>query len=436
MARVVKPLSPAKCDAHRYSLEGGNKLSDGGGLYLEAMSTGRRSWRMKYIRPDGKEDRLVLGDYPAVGLKAARDEREKAKALLAAGIDPKAQRKEDELARQFAQDNTFEAVARRWHGREKAHWKPIHADSVMRRLELHAFPTIGRKPITSLKTRDLALVLDKASKASTPAVAQRVQWAIAGAFRMASQEGVIENNPAHDLTGYVKVGKGAHHPALPLEQLPDFMARIDDCEAKLQTRLAVKLSMLVFIRNSELRFARWSEINWDRAEWVIPGQRDEIKGAKHSDRGAKMGEDHYVPLSRQALEVLQKIHALTGRQELLFPGERKGGKPMSENTINAAFRRMGYDTRKDVCLHGLRTMACNALTSSDLWSRDAVERQMSHKERNGVRAAYTHMTEFLQQRRLMMQWWADYLDANRQQHVTPYDYAHPKDEKVVEIKRA
>lgn len=402
MPRKVVPLTAPKCDAHKYSSDRGNKLFDGDGLYLEAMATGRKSWRMKYMRPDGKEDRLVFGDYPSVGLRAARDERAKAKELLAKKIDPKIQSKKDEAARQEASEHTFEVAVRKWHAETSAEkkWKPLTAATSMSRLEAHAFPFIGARPMSEIETVDLAILLDRAKKASTPAVAQRVQWMITSAFARASISGRIKTNPARDLTGYIKVPEGRHHPALPLEQIPQLLARIDDSDAKLLTRLATKLYLTIFIRNSELRFARWSEIDWERSGWNIPGERVAIEGVKFSNRGMKMGKNHFVPLPFQALEILQKIHNLTGHQEMILPGERKGGTAMSESTINAALRRMGYDTRRDICLHGFRAMARSALGESKLWQSSALERQMSHQEKNKVEGAYTHLAEFMQERRL------------------------------------
>lgn len=425
MARTVVPLTAPKCDAHKYNPNGGNKLADGGGLYLEAMPTGRKSWRMKYYRPNGgNEDRLVFGDYPAVGLKAARDAREKAKSLLAQGIDPKEQQREDEIAKQQAQGNTFEVMARAWHKIMTAKWSPDYAARVLQRMEVGLFPEIGRKPVASLKTRDLMLAVQKIEKKGTSDIANRMQMAITNIMRYAVQEGLIDTNPALDLVGRVVPRETKHRPALPLERLPEFQTRIDGYTGRLLTRLAVQITLLVFIRSSELRFARWEEIDFDRALWTIPGERELIEGVKHSHRGSKMRTTHLVPLSSQVLDLLQQVHRLTGDHELVFPGDHKAWKPMSENTVNAALRRIGYDTKSEVCGHGFRTMACGSLIQSGLWQEDAVERQMSHQERNSVRLAYTHAAEFIQERRLMMQWWADYLDANRAVHVTPYDFAN------------
>ncbi|MDN6934430.1 tyrosine-type recombinase/integrase, partial [Klebsiella pneumoniae] len=178
--------------------------------------------------------------------------------------------------------------------------------------------------------------------------------------------------------------------------------------------------------SSELRFARWSEVDFETAMWTIPGEREPLEGVKHSQRGSKMRTPHLVSLSRQALSILEKIKSMNGNRELIFVGDHDPRKPMSENTVNKALRVMGYDTKTEVCGHGFWTMACSSLIESGLWSRDAVERQMSHQERSSVRAAYIHKAEHLGERRLMLQWWADYLDANREKAVSPFDYSKDK----------
>ncbi|MNH02709.1 Prophage CP4-57 integrase [compost metagenome] len=242
-------------------------------------------------------------------------------------------------------------------------------------------------------------------------------------MRMAVQHGHIDTNPAVDLQGATATRKTIHRPALALDRLPELLQRIDSDTGRPLTRLATQLTLLVFIRSSELRFARWPEIDAGRSMWEIPGERQEIEGVKNSHRGSKMSTPHLVPLSHQALATLKQVRQLTGRFDLVFAGDSNHWKPMSENTVNKALRRMGYDTKTEVCGHGFRAMACSALVESGLWSKDAVERQMSHQERNSVRAAYIHKAEYIEERRLMVQWWADYLDANREKHITPYDFA-------------
>ncbi|ECF3000916.1 integrase, partial [Salmonella enterica subsp. enterica serovar Stanleyville] len=241
-------------------------------------------------------------------------------------------------------------------------------------------------------------------------------------MRYAVQESLIASNPANDLTGAIAPPPKNHYPALPLEKMPELLERLEGYSGRLLTRLAVQLNLLIFIRSSELRFARWTEIDLDGAMWTIPAEREPIPDVRYSERGAKMKTPHLVPLSKQAVTVLKQLKLLSGNSELLFPGDHDPRKPMSENTINKALRVMGYDTKVDVCGHGFRTMACSALIESGRWSKDAVERQMSHQERNNVRAAYIHKAEHLDERTQMMQWWSDYLDACRQKFVAPYRY--------------
>lgn len=428
MARTVTPLNDTKCEAARHTTDGkNNKLADGGGLYLLLKPSGSKSWRMKYIKPNGKEDTLVIGDYPAVPLKMARQKRQEARELLAQGMDPKEQKREEAIQRKQAEENTFKAIALEWHSVMSNRWSADYASRFLKRLEDNLFPEIGSRPVSSLKTRDLMAPLNKIEKRDAPVIAERMKQAITGVMRYAVQHGFIDTNPALDLKGSIATRKKTHRPALPLERLPELLQRIENYSGRALTRLAAKLTLLVFVRSSELRFARWGEIDFDHALWTIPGERQAIKGVKYSHRGSKMGTPHLVPLSRQAIAVLKQIHDISGRFELVFPGEGSSGAPLSEGTINKALQRMGYNTKTDVCGHGFRTMACGSLVQSTLWQEDAVERQMSHQERNGVRQAYTHQAQFIKERRLMMQWWADYLEANSKEHVSPFDFAHPEE---------
>lgn len=436
MARTVTPLTDPKCEAAK-AREKDYKLFDGQGLFLLVKASGAKSWRFKFTRPDGREGLATFGNYPALGLKAARERRAEALELLAKGRDPMEAAKAAKLEAANARVNTFEVVAREWHAACARKWKPHYAGTVLRRMELHLFPAIGAWPVADLKTRDMLAPLKAAERRDTLETASRLRQYMAGIMRMAVQHGVIDTNPASDLLGATATRKTAHRPALPLERLPELLGRLDAYSGRPLTRLAVQLTLLVFIRSSELRFARWEEIDFERALWTIPGERQAIEGVKHSTRGAKMATPHLVPLSRQALALLAEVRQLTGRFELIFPNDHAHWKPMSENTVNAALRRTGYDTKADVCGHGFRAMACSALVESGLWSRDAVERQMSHQERNGVRAAYIHKAEHIEERRLMCQWWSDYLDACREKYATPYDFASRGEEatNVTRIKR-
>ncbi len=398
------------------------KLADGQGLFLLINPNNSRYWRLKY-RIAGKEKLLSLGVYPETTLAEARSRRDAARKLISAGIDPSQERKDRKAAVIQAAEGSFEIVARDWHQRSSGKWSEDHAARILQRLEADVFPHIGTRSVTELKTRDLLVPLRKVEERGALDLASRLRQHIDGIMRYAVQTDLIETNPARDMTGALAVRKTVHRPALPLERIPELLQRIKVDQGRPLTKLALRFALLTFVRSSEFRFMRWDEIDLERATWVIPAGRQVIEGVKHSHRGAKMREPHVVPLSRQALAVLEELSVLTGRFDLVFAGDHETFKPMSENTVNSALRRMGYDTKVDVCGHGFRAMACSALLESGMWSEDAIERQMSHKERNGVRAAYTHKAEFLSQRRLMVQWWADWLDANRLMFVSPHDLA-------------
>ena len=397
------------------------KMADGGGLYLEITAKGSKYWRMKYRRPnDKKEDRLAFGVWPTVTLAEARGKRDEAKRLLVQGVDPKAEQKE--ALAETAGAYTFETIAREWHISNKR-WSEDHRSRVLRYLELHIFPYIGAADIRGLKASHLLAPIKVVDATGKHDVAQRLQQRVTAIMRFAVQNDYIDSNPAVDMAGALTITKARHYPALAPHRFPEFLARLTAYRGRLMTRIAVELSLLTFVRSSELRFARWDEFDFDKACWRIPAERKEIEGVRYSHRGMKMKEEHIVPLSRQALSLLERLKQLSGDNERLFPGDHDPKKVMSENTVNNALRAMGYDTKTEVCGHGFRTMARGALGESGLWSDDAIERQLSHSERNNVRAAYIHTSEHLDERRLMVQWWADYLDHCNGTYITPYDFA-------------
>lgn len=395
------------------------KLTDGEGMHLLVHPNGSKYWRLQY-RFAGKQKMLALGVYPDVSLSDARQKRDEARKLIASGTDPSEQKKAVKIEQ--ANALTFEEVARAWHNNNKK-WSASHSARVLRTMELELFPTIGNRDIANLKTRDLLSPIKKVEESGRLEVAARLQQRTTAIMRYAVQSGIIDYNPAQDLVGAITTSKKVHRPALTFDRIPELLTRLDNYQGRYLTTLAVKLTLLIFIRSSELRFARWSEIDFERSLWTIPGEREELDGVKHSHRGSKMGTTHLVPLSRQAIDILKQIHQISGDHELIFIGDHSANKPMSENTVNKALRVMGYDTKTEVCGHGFRTMACSALIESGLWSRDGVERQMSHQERNGVRAAYIHTAQHLDERRLMVQWWADYLDENLDSYFSPFDFA-------------
>ncbi|HDT1950992.1 TPA: integrase arm-type DNA-binding domain-containing protein [Klebsiella pneumoniae] len=393
------------------------KVSDSHGLYLLVKPGGSRHWYLKY-RIRGKESRLALGAYPDVSLSGARQQRDGIRKLLAQNINPAQQRIADRASR--SSEKAFEAVALAWHKSSKK-WSKNTADRLLASMNNHIFPIIGHLPVTELKPRHFIRLLKGIEEKGLLEVASRTRQHLRNVMRYAVHQGLIESNPAANLDGVTAPPIKRHYPALQLDRLPELQKRIENYQQGRElTRLAVLLTLHLFIRSSELRFARWSEIDFRNKIWTIPATREALPGVRYSGRGTKMRTPHIVPLSRQSIDILKKIKEISGHLELIFPGDHNPYKPMCENTINKALRLMGYDTKNDVCGHGFRTMACSALMESGLWSQDAVERQMSHQERNSVRMAYIHKAEHLDARKSMMQWWSDYLDTCWKSYTPPY----------------
>ncbi len=413
MALTDTKVRSAKPKAKEYS------LVDGDGMFLLVHPNGSKYWRFRF-RFGGKQHLMAFGVYPETSLADARQKREEARKLVAAGVDPREHKRalKEEQAKEVI---TFELVARDWHSSNQK-WSKSHSSRVLKSLEDNLFDAIGKRNIADLKTQDLLKPLKAVEMSGRLEVAARLQQRTTSIMRFAVQSGLIDYNPAQELAGAIATAKRQHRASLDFDRIPELLHRIDSYTGRPLTRLAVELTLLVFIRSSELRFARWSEVDFETAMWTIPGERVPLEGVKHSHRGSKMRTPHLVPLSHQALAILEKIKSLSGNRELIFVGDHDSRKPMSENTVNKALRVMGYDTKIEVCGHGFRAMACSTLVESGLWSRDAVERQMSHQERNSVRAAYIHKAEHLGERRLMVQWWADYLDVNREKSVSPFDF--------------
>lgn len=414
MALTDTKVRAAKPQAKEYS------LVDGDGMFLLVHPNGSKYWRFRF-RFGGKQHLMAFGVYPETSLADARQKREETRKLVAAGVDPREHKRavKEEKAKEVI---TFESVARDWHASNRK-WSKSHSARVLKSLEDNLFDAIGKRNIADLKTQDLLKPLKAVEMSGRLEVTARLQQRTTSIMRFAVQSGLIDYNPAQELAGAIATAKRQHRASLDFDRIPELLHRIDSYIGRPLTRLAVELTLLVFIRSSELRFARWSEVDFETAMWTIPGEREPLEGVKHSHRGSKMRTPHLVPLSHQALAILEKIKRLSGNRELIFVGDHDSRKPMSENTVNKALRVMGYDTKVEVCGHGFRAMACSTLVESGLWSRVAVERQMSHQERNSVRAAYIHKAEHLGERRLMLQWWADYLDANREKGVSPFDFA-------------
>ncbi|MGH8544196.1 MAG: tyrosine-type recombinase/integrase [Gammaproteobacteria bacterium] len=367
------------------------KLFDGGGLYLLVNPNGSRWWRFDY-RFAGKRRTLSMGVYPAVGLKQARDKRDAARKQLAAGIDPGLARK----AERSADADSFEPVAREWHAKRAPGWAPGHAEKVLGRLERDVFPWLGSRPVSEVKAPELLAVLRRIETRGALELAHRAHQICGQVFRYAVATGRAERNPATDIRGALPPAKQRHHAAITdPKDVGALLRAIDGYRGSIVTQGALWLAPLTFVRPGELRKAEWGEIDLEAAEWRLPAER------------MKMRATHIVPLSRQAVEALRELHPLTGSGRYVFPSERTRDRPMSENTVNAGLRRMGY-AKDEMTGHGFRSMASTLLNEQG-WHRDAIERQLAHGERDAVRAAYNY-AEHLPERRKMMQAWADYLD--------------------------
>lgn len=383
------------------------KLSDGGGLFLLVQPNGKKGWRLAY-RFQGKQKLLSLGIYPAVSLKEAREEREKFKKLLAKGIDPSAQRKADK----DVPADTFEALAREWFAKFSSSWAKGHADKIIRRLERDIFPWIGNRATKEITPPELLAVLRRIEARGAVETAHRAMQNCGQIFRYGVATGKAERDTAADLRGAIPPTKVTHHPSVKdPKAVAKLLRAIDSYEGSLVTRCALQIAPLVFVRPGELRHAEWSEIDLELAEWRIPAEK------------MKMKEPHIVPLSWQACAVLKELQPLTGGGgRYVFPSVRSLDRPMSENTVNAALRRMGYE-KNEMTGHGFRSIASTILHEQG-WPSAVIERQLAHGERNKVKAAY-NFAEHLPERRRMMQAWADYLEGLKAGgHVVPIRQAN------------
>lgn len=375
------------------------RFTDAGGLYLEVMPTGGKHWRWKY-RWMGKEKRLALGTYPAVGLARARRARDDARITLKGGQDPVQGKKDAKAAALVRMENNFEAVARAWF----EHWKgpktERHSDYVLRRLEADVFPEIGHRAIAEVTAPMLLAVAKKIEARDALDIAKRALQTCGQIFRYAVAHGIIERNPAADVkpSDALKPRKKTHYARLDAKELPELLRKIAVYQGTPYTRLAIELMALTFVRTGELINATWSEFDVEAAEWRIPAER------------MKMRTPHIVPLSAQGLQVVALLRELKGLSDYLFPGERDHEKPMSNNTILAALDRMGYKHR--MTGHGFRGIASTILHEQG-YRHDIIELQLAHQERDEVSAAYNFAT-YLPERRKMMQAYADHLDELRQ----------------------
>jgi len=370
------------------------KLSDGAGLYLWVYADGRKYWRLRYWVA-GKEKSLSLGVYPATGLKQARIKRDAERKKLDQHLDPSAERRADKLRAELASENSFEAVAREWYGKQIHTWVPNHARDVMRRLETNVFPKLGRRPIVEIDGLELLSTIRKIEERGAHDLAHRVMQVCGQVFRYGIATGRCSRNVATDLRGALTPHVAKHQSAVTPEALPELLRAIAayDTLGERHTRLALQLLAITFVRTNELIGALWTEFDFEKALWVVPAERMKMRSA------------HIVPLSQQALAILDELKLLAGNSRFVFPG-RSPGKPISNNTMLFALYRLGYKGK--MTGHGFRAVASTIL-NENAFRPDVIERQLAHCEQDEVRSAYNR-AEYLPERKKMMQWWADYLD--------------------------
>lgn len=372
------------------------KLSDEKGLFLLVTPAGGKWWRLKF-RFGGKEKLLSLGTYPDISLKDARQRRDDARKLLANDIDPSEHRKAVKSAKTERAANSFEVVAREWFGKKSQGWAASNADKVMGRLENDAFPWLGARPIAEITPPEVLKVLRRIEERGAIESAHRVRNYCGQIFRYAIVTGRAERDPSSDLRGALPTPTKIHRAAITdPKAIGGLLRSIDSYKGLFVTKCALQLAPLTFVRPGELRKAEWAEFDLDKAEWNIPAER------------MKMREAHLVPLSAQAVEILRELYALTGDKEYVFPGARTNGRPMSDNAVLSALRRMGFG-KDEMSGHGFRAMARTILDEVLQVRVDYIEHQLAHAVKDPNGRAYNR-TAHLIERKKMMQQWADYLD--------------------------
>ncbi|HGM5433560.1 TPA: tyrosine-type recombinase/integrase [Serratia marcescens] len=370
------------------------KLSDGGGLFLLVNTNGSRYWRLKY-RIAGKEKLLSIGVYPATSLADARSKRDEAKRSLAAGGDPGLEKQQEKLARKGNAENTFEQVAREWYQRRYDRWSESYRLEMMATFESDVFPYIGHRPINEIKPLELLAVLTKLEQRGATEKMRKVRQRCGEVWRYAVITGRAEYNPAPDLASATVPHKREHYPHLTESELPEFLAELNSYSGSMKVKLALKLLILTGTRPGELRQAEWSEFDFDKAIWEIPASK------------MKMRRPHLVPLSQQAVAILEQVKPISSRYKLVFPGRIQHTKPISEMTVNVLIRRIGYGGRATG--HGFRHTMSTILHEQGFNSA-WIELQLAHVDKNSIRGTYNH-AQYLEGRREMLQWYADYMDS-------------------------
>lgn len=371
------------------------KLSDSKGLYLQVHPNGSKYWRYKF-RYNGKENVYSIGVADEISLLEARQKHQEARQLLKQGINPNEHKKTLKIRQEMAAENNFQNVAEQWHRAKYNTWDRKHAAKLWRSLELHAFPYFGNQPITDIKPRVILHAIRKLEEKGATDLSHRVLQRVSGVFQYAIHSDLAEFNPAAELRGALKAHKGKHLPAITAKELPEFFKRLEVVSTSRLNKLAIKFLMLTFVRQCEMRPAKWEEFDFDNALWTVPKENTKMKR-----------QPHLVPLATQTTDLLREIHDISGQSVYLFPSQNRQKNPyMSDGTITRALKRMGY---KDKMVgHGFRSLATTELNEQG-FPPDVIERQMQHQEQNKVRAAY-HRAEYMPQRVDMMQKWADFID--------------------------
>lgn len=403
MPKLIRPLTDIQPRTAK-SKDKPYKLTDGGGLYLLINPDGGKYWRMDY-RYVSKRKTLAFGIYPHTSLAEAREKRMAARKLLDQGIDPSRAKKEERQIRSAAAANTFEVVGRAWHSNNIETWQPRTAQNILHRLEQDIFPLVGARPITELKAPAMLEVIQQIEKRGAGEVARRNAQVCSRIFDFAIASGIAENNPMPALRTALKPRIKGHHAAILVADLPEFLRALRENEARMfpPTRILMRLMLLTFVRTSELTETPWAEIDLENEQWIIPWQRMKMGKRKVNPRKA----DHYVFLPPQGWALLRELHRYTGSGRYLFPNQRDHGKPVSNGAILAALKRLGYAGKHTG--HGFRSLAKGILKTlkHDISN---IERQLAHASGEAYGEAYDRES-FLEERRVMMAEYANYLDA-------------------------
>lgn len=381
------------------------KIADGKGLYLFVLPNGRKSWRYRY-RFNGKESIFIIGEFPETGLEDARAGRAAASALIKSGKNPTAERRQQKHALQEAKEteraliaSSFEVIAYEWHEHQQGRWSATHASACMRSLQNNVFPLIGSVPIDQVTPPMVLQVIREIESRNALETAAKTLQRMTAVFRYAVQTGRATYNPATDMRGVLKSRKVKHHPMIMPDELPAFLQALTRTDLYITTKLAIQFTILTAARSGEVRGATWDEIDLEKRLWSIPAER------------MKMKVPHSVPLSTQSIAILNRLKILFGDEGLVFPGINSRNSPLSENTMLYALYRLGYHSR--ATMHGFRALFSTIANESG-FNPDAIERQLAHREKNEIRAAY-HRSEYMPERIKMMQWWADHL--HKMEHV-------------------